>query len=222
MRLLFLLSSIITVVASLSADSNLQSRSITSDSGSSVEKETAPSYDISTSLQTREPKDPSIETSPLLNEDDFVIFYAFSVEKLAAPLKEAMIKHFEKLGTVYLADDSKLTEKQKKEKYRIGGGMLQVIATPIIEESLSPLGPDHKVLPVVELSLKVTGGVESLSNECKFCCSIWENTKFISANTDNRMLTQNAVRSLENILDAFIADYQLANPGKKPHFYLYN
>ena len=133
-----------------------------------------------------------------------------------------MIKHFEKFGTVHLADDSKLTKEQRKEKYKVGGGLLHVIATSIIEEILSPPPSNYKVLPVLELSVQVIGGVESPSNERKFCCPIWENKKFISTNIDKKKLTQKAVTSLGSILDTFMADYQHANPERKPQFFLYH
>jgi len=162
------------------------------------------------------------EVPPLLNEDKFVVFYAFSEEFLRALLKEAMIRSFNKIGKVYLADDSQLSAQQKKDKYEIGGSMLHVIATPIVEENLSlTSNRKYKVMPILELSLEVTGAVKSVTNNRQFCCPIWKKQMFINASVDKKEFVQKAIESLETILNKFIIDYQNANPGKKPEFFLY-
>ena len=159
-------------------------------------------------------------STPLLNENSFVVFYVFAEKKLEPFLKEAMIKQLEKLGTIY-SDNSQLTEAQKKEKYKIGGGLLHIIVTPIMEETGNSIS-DYKVLPVLECSVKVIEGVELLSNEIRFSCPVWEKKQFISTDKATKKLKQKAVASLETVIDAFIADYQQANPGKKPEFFLYH
>lgn len=161
-------------------------------------------------------------SSPLLDENSFIIFYGFSEKNLQIPLKEAMIRCFEKLGTVHAADDTKLTEKQKEEKYKVGNGMLHIVVTPIIEENGSVAPPKkYEVLPVLELSVELAGGVELLANKNRFSCPIWKKQKFVGSNISKKELVEKTVRSLEEILEDFILEYQQANPGKSPEFFLF-
>lgn len=162
-------------------------------------------------------------TSPLLNANNFVIFYAFADENLEAPLKEAMIKYLQKLGSVYPGDDSKLTENQKEEKYKKGMVMNVVVSQVTEENSTSP--SDYKKLPVLELSLNVRAGAEPCGKGTPIACTIWEKEKFIGIVPEKKEFVQKTVNAMGSLLDAFISDYQKANSaekGQKPQFFLYS
>jgi len=161
---------------------------------------------------------------PLFNNDNFVVYYVFADKNLEIPLKEIMIKDFQKIGAVYLGDDNKLTEKQKEDKYKTGGMIINVIATPIIEENSNSTS-DYKKLPAIELSLKVSGGVEVLANGSLLPCTIWGKEKFVGTMSDKKTFVEKTVKAMDSILNAFIKDYKEANPtdkGEKPQFFLYS
>jgi hypothetical protein len=168
-------------------------------------------------------EDSTTQIHPLANEDTFVVFYAFANQDLEAPLKKEMIKYLEKIGTVYSSDDGKLSDTQKKDKYKTGGMMINIVATPLVEEN-TPTDA-YQELPVVELLLQVRSGVEILENGSKIPCTIWENEKFIGSISDKKAMNQKAIKAMSLILDSFIKDYQKANPSKqrkKPQFFLYS
>ncbi len=160
------------------------------------------------------------KSSPLSNENVFVVYYVFADQALEPLLKETMIEYLEKIGSVY-SSDAQLSAKQKEEKYKAGGVMMNIIATPIVEENSS----GAKELPVVEFNIAIRGGVEVLSNGSHIPCTIWENGKFISTKADQDEFRKKAVKTLRSMLDSFISDYKRANPAKKtqqPQFFLYS
>ena len=176
--------------------------------------------------QSNKPKEAEyaskIKTLPLAKEDRFAIYYN-AEEPLNAALKETMIKHFQKIGAVYHSDDSKLSEKQKEDKYRPGGMIIEISASQIVEENGSSSSKCTK-LPVVEVNMKVVGGVEILQNGSQLPGVLWEKEKFIGVASEKKELVKKAVKVLDSMLDSFSNEYQRANPtpeSKKPQFFFY-
>lgn len=160
---------------------------------------------------------------PLANEDRFAIYYNFADGPLRAALKDAMVKHFQKFGVVCLSDDSTLSEKQRESKYRPGGMVIDIFACQIVEEkNLSSTNLTE--LPVIEIAMKVVGGVEVLQNGSKFPGTVWEKEKYIGVVPEKNELINKAVSTLNSIMDSFEREYRKANPqveNKKPQFFFY-
>lgn len=179
------------------------------------ENSSATASTTQSSIQKNEQDIPStLKVSPLSNQDNFIIYYAFADKKLEPLLKKTMISSFQKIGSVY---------RPGEDKYKTDGIIIYVIVTPLIEK-FSDLASDYKELPVFELSLKVMARVEVLSNGSQIPGIIWEKVQFIGAASKKKKFAQTAVKTLNSILDAFIIDYHKANPaknGKSPQFFLY-
>lgn len=154
----------------------------------------------------------------LFNENRFTIFYAFEDEALNAALKDTLIEYFQRLGTVHLGDDTKLSKLQKEDKYRPGGMIIEVSASQINE------GTSNDKLPVFEISLKVIAAAQLLENDSRKTVVIWEKERFVGIIKDKKEFIQKATSTTGSILDQFVKDYQSANPkgdGKKPEFFFF-
>ncbi len=161
--------------------------------------------------------------SPLIDTDNFLIYYVFADSALEEPLKKEMINHLKEFGIVYPGDDNKLTKEQKEMKYKIGQPILNVIVSSIIEES-TEVPSSYKTLPVIELTLQVKSGVQVIENGSQIPGIIWEGRRYISSMDNKRKFIEKARKNLGFLLDAFKTDYQKTNPNKnekKPQFYLY-
>ncbi len=163
------------------------------------------------------------ESSLLQGEDNFVVYYVFADKDLENTLKEIMVTSLKKIGTVYLGDDSKLSQKEKEDKAK-KGGMLEIVFTSLVEEN--PQDPSkHTTLPVVELSFKVLGAVDILKSSSKQVCTIWEREKFIGTSSEKKEMKEKVTKTFEVMMNEFIQSYQKANSlGKKTEvkFFLYS
>lgn len=158
---------------------------------------------------------------PLLNEDRFVIYYVFD-QSLDSALKETVTKQLQKIGTVYPSSDSKLSEKEKQDKLRTGGMIIEIYATQIVEESTTS---KYQKLPVFEIRMKVIGGGEILKNGSLLPVTVWEKEQFIGVTKQSKEFIQKTVKVMDGILDIFAQEYQKANPKfeeKKPQFFFYD
>ena len=163
------------------------------------------------------------QTFPLTDADHFLIYYAFADSALEEPLKEEMINQLKKFGAVFSGDDTKLTKQQKDKKYQVGLPILDIIVSPIIEES-NEFSDFYKKLPIVEIRIKVKTGVQLIENGSQIPAVVWEGHRYISTMRDKDKFIEKAAKSLNILLDKFKIDYQKANPSKdekKPQFYLY-
>jgi hypothetical protein len=159
----------------------------------------------------------------LTNMDNFLIYYVFANDILEKPLREEMINHLKKIGVVFSGDDAKLTEQQRENKYKIGKPILDVVVSPIVEES-NKFSNSYKKLPVIELSLKVKADVQLIENGSRIVGIIWEDHRYISTMYDKKQFIQTAIESFDELLSNFKVEYEKANPpkdSKKPQFYLY-
>jgi hypothetical protein len=160
---------------------------------------------------------------PLLNEDRFVIYYVFD-RSLSSVLKETVTKQLQKIGIVYPSGDSELSEKEKQDKFRTGGMIIQIYATQIAEENITPTS-NYRILPVFEVSVKVIGGGEILKNGSLFPITIWEKEQFIGVTKQKQEFIGKTVKAMDRILELFVQEYQKANPRvdeKKPQFFFYD
>lgn len=160
---------------------------------------------------------------PLSNEDRFVIYYVFD-QPLSSVLKETVTKQFQKIGAVYPSGDSGLSEKEKQDKCRTGGMIIEIYATQIAEKNITPTS-NYQMLPVFEVSMKVIGGGEILKNGSLLPVTIWEKEQFIGVTKQKQELIGKTVKAMDGILEMFAQEYQMANPKvgeKKPQFFFYD
>ncbi len=157
----------------------------------------------------------SLETisSPLQGENNFIVYYVFDDTTLEASLKEVMIASLKKIGTVYPADNSKLTEKEKEERVK-KGSMIQIVTSSLIEENANDPSK-HTKLPVLELSFKMLSGVEILKTGNKQGCVVWEKEKFIGDISPSKEFKKKVIKTFDQIMNDFVEDYKEANPAEK-------
>jgi hypothetical protein len=161
---------------------------------------------------------PVNQVSPFTDQNRFVVMNFFAEDSLKDAFKKTLINHLQQLGTVFVNDDKSLSEKEKENKYRPGGMIIEIVASNVYEEDQKT-----KELPVVEIKMKIVSGVEVLENKSQVPGIIWEEEKFIEIGTDRNCYTKKALATMNTILDKFVEDYEKANAKmgeKKPKFYL--
>ena len=164
-----------------------------------------------------------LKIPPLLNEDKFVIYYVFD-RPLNSVLKETVTKQFQKIGTVYPSGDSKLSEKEKQDKFRTGGMIIEIYATQIAEETITPTS-NYQMLPVFKVSMKVIGGGKIIKNGSLLPVTFWEKEQFIGVTKEKQEFIGKAVKVMDDMLELFTQEYQEANPKvdeKKPQLFFFD
>lgn len=150
-------------------------------------------------------------SSPLRGENNFLVYYVFEDREFADQLKEIMVSYLKKIGTVYPADDSKLSEKEERAKQ---GSMIEIVTSDLIEDTLQNPVKTTK-LPVMKVSFKMLTGVEVLKNSSKQACAVWEREKFIGDISKSKELKEKTIKTFDQIMNDFIEDYKIANPTEK-------
>ncbi len=154
--------------------------------------------------------------APLQKLKSFAFFAHYDPDqgKNYEKLKKIIVSELEKIGTVVQ------TKKQDdQEQIDVSGFASGTFLTFEIENILTL---DEKEVPVMNASLSLSSQVKVKKTDVSCFANTWATSCFLEG-TFNKSPEKAISKSLQNLLQQFLENYNQANPGQKerPTFYTY-